>query len=156
MMGGGAKPGGRSQDRVGAQAFPSLLGPVRGPGSWFGSVRPAPVSEVTTSFRGTTSFVMGGGGPEAQCPVAAARSPESKPATALAKWATSAHVRKEWSIGGRKRAKNRCAPRSCGVDLVLGDEKKPRKKASRGREMGRERPVHYAAKRLWIIIFRRG
>ena len=68
-FGGGPKPGGRSHFWVCATHVdcPLQPGPVRGPGSWFGSTtlflstRPTPVSEVA-SLRDTTPFVMGGGG----------------------------------------------------------------------------------------------
>ena len=58
----------------------------------------------------------------------------------LERCATSAHERKE-SGGGRRGNENRGAQRR-GVDAVLGDEKKPRKKDLERPRGGRERPIH--------------
>ena len=57
----------------------------------------------------------------------------------LERCATSAHERKE-SGGGRRGNENRGAQRR-GVDAVLGDEKKPRKKDLERPRGGRERPT---------------
>ena len=131
-MGGGPKPGGRSQGWVCAtRGCPLLPGPVKGPGSLGGSERPtAPVFEVA-SLRDTTPFVMGGGGYEGDqsrpvwCPEAD---------IALARCATSAHERK--GLGGGQRGTKNRVPRVEGVDAALGDEKKPVKRTSKGREVG--------------------
>ena len=74
-----------------------LPGPVRDPGSLGGSERPVtPVSKVV-SFRGTTPFVMGGGGYEGS-QLRPAWGPGAD--IGLARCATGAHKRRELG-GGR-------------------------------------------------------
>ena len=104
---------------------------------------PAPVSEVA-SFRGTTSFVMGGGSQlrPVWCPEAD---------ISLAKCATSAHERRDWDEVDEKPKIE--VPRRRGVGTVLGDERRPRKRTSEGREVGESalstKPLD--AKRLWMM-----